>query len=46
MPRAQGFVNDKKARVLRDNALSAVIVRQKFISEEQYTGEETKIPLG
>ena len=39
MPVLEGTVNEQKVQVLRDTGCSGVVVKRKFIAEEQLTGE-------
>jgi len=38
MPVVDGFVNNQEAKCLRDTGCNGIVVKQKFVSEEQYTG--------
>jgi len=40
LPLAKGLVGDNEVEVLRDTGCDGVIVKKKFVSEEQLTGEE------
>jgi len=38
MPVIEGLVNDQEVNCLRDTGCSGIVVKQKFVKEEQYTG--------
>ena len=45
MPVVEGFIGEKKVRVLRDTGCSTVVVRTDLVKPEQFTGEKTTCVL-